>query len=109
MNEREEIELTSEVQAFVGGVAAKLVRRHCPKFVDPRDVAQAAKLQLLRKPPKHDPSRGAKEALIDTIVERAVEKCAAWPRQSLLLFGRCTRNWRRTCNTSVVMSYGPTR
>lgn len=73
-----EIELTDDLIEFAKAVALKEAHRHCPSHVDFRDVVQDALLQLLSKPPKYDPSKGASEkTLIYTVVQRAVLKYAA--------------------------------
>ena len=78
MSEPEELELTSDLRNFVDRITTKLVGKHCPTFVKADDVAQEAMLELIRKPPKYDPSRGAsKKTLIYTIVQRVVLKYAA--------------------------------
>lgn len=50
----------------------------CPQSVDPEDVWQSVCLDLIRMPPKYDPSRKAsKVTLLKLICSRAVSKYAA--------------------------------
>jgi len=78
MNEPEEIVIDQALSDLINRIAAKLVKQHCPKSVDPRDVAQQVLMDLARRPLKYDPSKGAKqETLLHTIVFRRVLKCAA--------------------------------
>jgi len=73
----QELELTPELLAYARAVALKEARKHCPEHASYDDVVQEALLQLIRMPPKFDPSRGASEkTLIYTIVQRAVLKFA---------------------------------
>ncbi len=72
-----ELELTPDLLEYVKAVALKEAQKRCPRYVDFDDVIQFAMLQLLRRPPKFDPSRGASpKTLIYTIVHRAVIKYA---------------------------------
>lgn len=73
-----ELELTPDLLEYATAVAIKEARWRCPRRVSYDDVAQNAILQLLAKPPRFDPSRGASEkTLIYTIVQRAVIKFLA--------------------------------
>ncbi len=77
-----ELELTPDLLEYAKAVALKEAPNHCGPRVSYDDVAQAAILHLLSKPPRFDPSRGAKvETLIYTIVKRAVIKYAERERK----------------------------
>ncbi|MBI1373922.1 MAG: sigma-70 family RNA polymerase sigma factor [Phycisphaera sp.] len=85
-----EIELTPDLLEYARAVALKEAPKYCrPRLARPTaalsdldeqpwaDVVQEATMQLLRHPPKYDPSRGADvKTLIYTIVQRAVSKFA---------------------------------
>ncbi len=73
-----EIELTPDLLDYAKRVAIKEATKCCSKRVDYDDVVSDAVVNLIRNPPKHDPSRGASvKTLIYTIVQRAVIKFAA--------------------------------
>lgn len=73
----QEVELTPEMIEYARAVALKEAPWHCGPGVSFEDVAHEAVLQLMRRPPKYDPSRGADvKTLIYTIVFRAVIKYA---------------------------------
>jgi len=81
-----EIELTRDLLKYAKAVALKEAPKYCKPRLGRRtaaksdleeqpwdDVVQETTLQLIRKPPKYDPSRGASvKTLIYTIVQRAV-------------------------------------
>jgi RNA polymerase sigma factor (sigma-70 family) len=74
---QKELELTPDLLEYAKAVALKEAQKRCPRYVDFDDVIQFAMLQLIRRPPKFDPSRGASpKTLIYTIVHRAVIKYA---------------------------------
>ncbi|HOD83929.1 MAG: RNA polymerase sigma factor [Planctomycetes bacterium ADurb.Bin126] len=87
-SEPQELKLTPDLLDYAKAVALKEAPKHCkPRLARPRgaksdlderpwaDVVQEAILQLLRRPPKFDPARGASpKTLIYTIVQRAVIK-----------------------------------
>ena len=87
-SEPRELELTPDLLEYAKAVAMKEAPKYCrprlarptaaPSDLDERpwaDVVQEAILQLLRRPPKFDPARGASpKTLIYTIVQRAVMK-----------------------------------
>ena len=76
-SEPRELELTPDLLEYAKAVVLKEAQKRCPRYVDFDDVIQFAMLQLLRRPPKFDPSRGASpKTLIYTIVHRAVIKYA---------------------------------
>jgi len=89
-SEPHELELTPDLLEYAKAVALKEAPKHCsprlsrptaaPSGGDERvwdDVVQVAILELVRRPPKFDPSRGAApKTLIYTIVQRAVIKYA---------------------------------
>jgi len=76
-SEPRELELTPDLLEYAKAVVLKEAQKRCPRYVDFDDVIQFAMLQLLRRPPKFDPSRGASpKTLIYTIVYRAVIKYA---------------------------------
>jgi RNA polymerase sigma factor (sigma-70 family) len=71
----QELELTPDLLEYARAVALKEAKKCCPKRVSYDDIVQDAIMNLLRKPPKHDPSRGASvKTLIYIIVQRAVSK-----------------------------------
>lgn len=86
----QELELTPDLLKYVEAVVMKEAPKYCPpRLARPRaapsdldekpwaDVVQEATLELLRHPPKYDPTRGADvKTLIYTIVQRAVIKFA---------------------------------
>lgn len=73
-----ELELTPELIEYAHSVALHEAQKHCPKFVVYDDVAQDAVLELMRKPPKYDPTKGAsKKTLVYTVVQRFVLKYRA--------------------------------
>lgn len=77
MDEPKEIVVDKALSKSIKRIAAKLVRRHCPRSVEPADVAQLVMMDLARKPLKYDASKGAKlETLLHTIVYRRALKCA---------------------------------
>ena len=77
MDEPKEMVVDDALSETINCIAAKLVRRHCPRSVDPADVAQQVMMDLTRKPLKYDASKGAKiETLLHTVVYRRVLKCA---------------------------------
>ncbi len=70
-----ELKLTPDLLEYAKAVALIEVQKRCPKHVVYDDVVQEALLQLISKPPKFDPAKGASEkTLIYTIVQRAVLK-----------------------------------
>jgi len=89
-SEPRELELTPDLLEYAKAVALKEAPKRCrprlsrptagPSDLDERtwaDVVQEAILQLLRRPPRYDPARGASpKTLIYTIVQRAVIKFA---------------------------------
>jgi DNA-directed RNA polymerase specialized sigma24 family protein len=111
-SEPKELELTPDLLEYAKAVALKEARKHCrPRLARPTaaksdlderpwaDVVQEAILELLRRPPKFDPSRGASpRTLIYTIVQRAVMKYGT--RQA-----RQDRRYRQPSDT-VVLSEG---
>ena len=111
-SEPKELELTPDLLEYAKAVARKLAPDHCkPRLARPTaaksdlderpwaDLAQEVILQLLRRPPKFDPARGASpKTLIYTIVQRAVMKYGA--RQA-----RHDRRYRQPPDT-VVLSEG---
>ncbi|MBN2563030.1 MAG: hypothetical protein JXQ75_19065, partial [Phycisphaerae bacterium] len=90
-SEPRELELTPDLLEYAKAVARKLAPKHCkPRLARPTaaksnlderpwaDLVQEVTLQLLRRPPKYDPARGASpKTLIYTIVQRAVMKYGA--------------------------------
>ena len=88
--QEQELELTPDLLEYAKAVAIKEAPKYCrsrlarptgpPSDLDEKpwaDVVQEATLQLIRRPPKYDPSRGADvKTLIYTIVQRAVIKFA---------------------------------
>lgn len=78
------IELTDELLEYARAVALKEAPKHCGPGVSFDEAAQQAVLQLIRKPPKYDPSRGASvKTLIYTIAQRAVIKFATREHKKL--------------------------
>jgi RNA polymerase sigma factor (sigma-70 family) len=78
MSDPEPIELTAELLAIARKATIIEARKRCPKSVDPEDVWQSVCLDLVRWPPKYDPSRKASKAtLLKLICSRAVSKFAA--------------------------------
>ncbi|MBN2582575.1 MAG: hypothetical protein JXL80_05860 [Planctomycetes bacterium] len=87
-SEPQELELTADLLEYAKAVALEKAPKYCPRRLgSPRgvpsdldegpydDVVQQVMLQLLSRPPKYDPSRGAKpKTLIYTIVVRALMK-----------------------------------
>ena len=77
-----EIELTTDLLEYAMKVARKetgaiLRLGQCHPGIDLEDVVQEALLLVMSKPPKHDPSRGAKpKTLLYTAVKYAVLKAA---------------------------------
>ena len=79
-----ELELTPDLLEYAKAVALKEAAKHCGRGVSYDDAAQEAVLQLIRKPPRFDPSRGAAvKTLIYTIVQRAVIKFATREQEKL--------------------------
>ena len=90
-SEPRELELTPDLLEYAKAVALRLAPDHCkPRLARPTaaksdlderpwaDLVQEVTLQLLRRPPKFDPARGASpKTLIYTIVQRAVMKYGA--------------------------------
>ncbi len=90
-SEPRELELTPDLLEYAKAVARKLAPDFCkPRLARPTaaksdlderpwaDLVQEVSLQLLRRPPKFDPARGASpKTLIYTIVQRAVMKYGA--------------------------------
>jgi RNA polymerase sigma factor (sigma-70 family) len=73
----QEVKLTPDLIEYAKAVALKVAPKYCGPRIDYDDVVQEAILHLLRRPPKFDPSRGAKvKTFIYTIVERAVMRYA---------------------------------
>ncbi|MCC5828953.1 MAG: sigma-70 family RNA polymerase sigma factor [Phycisphaeraceae bacterium] len=80
----QKIELTPDLLEYARAVALKEAPKHCGPGVSFDDAAQQAVLQLIRKPPKYDPTRGADvKTLIYTIVQRAVIKFATREKKTL--------------------------
>ncbi|MEX2546029.1 MAG: sigma factor [Phycisphaeraceae bacterium] len=93
----QEIELTPDLLEYARAVALKEAPKYCrPRLARPTaapsdldkqpwaDVVQEATMQLLRRPPRYDPSRGADvKTLIYIIVQRAVIKFATRERKQL--------------------------
>lgn len=78
MDEKRELELTPELLEFAKGCALQEAGRHCPRWLDRQDVVQEVMLNLLAKPPRYDPSKGASEkTLLHTVVRRIVLKYVA--------------------------------
>lgn len=78
MSDPEPLELTAELLAVAEKATIIEARKRCPKSVDPEDVWQSVCLDLVRTPPKYDPSRKAsKVTLLKLICSRAVSKYAA--------------------------------
>lgn len=89
------IEMTEDLLEYAKAVTLTLAPKYCPpRLARPTaatsdldekpwaDVTQQVILQLLRRPPKYDPSRGADvKTLIYTVVQRAVIKFAARERK----------------------------
>jgi len=74
-SQAKEMELTPELLEYAKAVALKLARKYCIPRIRYDDVVQHAMLHLLHRPPKYDPSRGAKpKTLINIVVQRAVMK-----------------------------------
>lgn len=83
----QQLKLTPELVAYARAVALTEAKKHCAESVSYDDVAQDAILQLVRKPPKFDPSRGASEkTLVYTVVRRAVIKAAEREAKQALRF-----------------------
>jgi RNA polymerase sigma factor (sigma-70 family) len=111
-SEPRELELTPDLLEYAKAVALKEAPNHCkPRLARPTaaksdlderpwaDVVQEVILQLLRRPPKYDPARGASpKTLIYTIVQRAVMKYGT--RQA-----KHDRRYRQSPET-VVLSEG---
>ena len=90
-SEPQELELTPDLLEYAKAVALRLAPKHCkPRLARPTavksdlderpwaDLVQEVTLQLLRRPPKFDPARGASpKTLIYTIVQRAIMKYGA--------------------------------
>jgi len=86
----QELKLTPDLLEYARAVALKEAPKYCKcRLARPTgskskldeqpwaDVVQQAILELLRRPPKYDPTRGASpKTLIYTIVQRAVMKAA---------------------------------
>lgn len=67
------LEMTADLCDYVRATAFDMARKRCPPSVNPEDVAQECVLKLIAKPPKFDPSRGAKpKTLLYTCVVRIV-------------------------------------
>jgi DNA-directed RNA polymerase specialized sigma24 family protein len=80
---KQEIELTADLLDFIRRSTIKLARTQCPPSVDPEDVVQQVLLNLVSKPPVHDPVRGASvTSLLYTILQRQVWKIAGRSRQT---------------------------
>jgi RNA polymerase sigma factor (sigma-70 family) len=80
---KQEIELTADLLDFILRSTIKLARTQCPPSVDPEDVVQQVLLNLVSKPPVHDPTRGASvKTLLYMIMERQVWKIASRARQT---------------------------
>ncbi len=72
-----ELKLTDDLLEYARKVAIKEARKCCAPRHDYKNVVGEAVMQLIRKPLKFDPSRGASEkTLIYTIVKRAVLRFA---------------------------------
>lgn len=84
----QEVELTPDLLEFAQRAATKEASMRCRPGISLQDAVQEAMLELLRRPIKFDPSRGAKlETLIYTIVQRAVMKFAMRESKSLARLG----------------------
>lgn len=71
------LKLTDELLEYARAVALSEAPKYCGPRVSYDDVAQEAIVQLLRNPPRFDPSRGATpKTLIFIVVQRAVAKAA---------------------------------
>ena len=70
------IKLTSDLVDFIHRSAKKEVPKRCPGFVDPNDVAQEVCLNLVRNPPRYDPTKGSAKTLLYTVLLRAIYKYA---------------------------------
>lgn len=78
MSDPEPLQLSDELLAIARKTTLNAARKRCPKSVDPEDVWQSVCLDLIRMPPKYDPSRKAsKVTLLKLICSRAVSKYAA--------------------------------
>ncbi len=74
----QEIVLTRDLLDYAKAVALQEAKKHCPPHVNFKDVIQEVHLNLVRNPPKHDPSRGASaKTLIHLVVQRTVLKFVA--------------------------------
>jgi len=60
-NAKREIELTGDLIDYCKRSAFKLAKQRCPPHISPWDVSQRALLQLIARPPKYDPTKGASE------------------------------------------------
>ncbi len=76
MGEPNRIKLTSDLVDFIHRSAKKEVPKRCPGYVDPNDVAQEVCLNLVRNPPKYDPTKGSEKTLLYTVLLRAIYKYA---------------------------------
>lgn len=84
----QEVDLTPDLLEFAQRAATKEASMRCRPGVGVQDAVQEAMLELLRRPIRFDPTRGAKvETLIYTIVQRAVIKFATRESNSLARHG----------------------
>lgn len=78
MTDPESLVLTTELLEIARKATLIDARKRCPQFVDPEDVWQSVCLDLIRTPPKYDPSRKASKAtLLKIVCSRAVSKYVA--------------------------------
>lgn len=78
MDEKRALQLTPELLELARSYAFQEAAKRCPRWMDYDDVVQDVMLNLLRMPPKYDPSKGASEkTLLHTVVQRIVLKYVA--------------------------------
>lgn len=84
---KRELDLTGDLMEFAKATALKEAKRRCPQHIPFREIVQDVLLDLITRPPKYDPTKGASEkTLLHTAIRCLVSKRLARERKQVARF-----------------------